>query len=216
MASFDQLPQAPRTNSKPPIRQKPKPLFEFKNREDKPKGVAYHKTADGFIASAPSGSWIMAILLGLGTSFLFYILWRGSERSGADASFFYFVGAAAVTLFLLCLHFSIGRVRVKVKSDKLYIGKTILGIGIPRRLPLLKIERLRMVKRGGIRFWGWAGPSALTTPRFQTRMEDQICEIETDERIYRFGSHLRGEHLHYLRFIILDRIKEVQPQRNEG
>lgn len=130
------------------------------------------------------------------------IVWQGMKQEGVDPSFYYVIGGITILLFILFLYFAVGRVRLKVVGDKLYIAKTVFGIGIGRKFSLLNIQRLRMLNRGGTRGWGWGF--------FAARVTDQVCEIETDQEIRIFGSHLKAEHLHYMRYLIVQRIQEVR------
>lgn len=208
MANFDDLPSV-RARKPVPARDAPtpakptRPAFEFSSPEDTPKGVRYRKTADGFVASAPASTLIMALLLGLSTFGLGYVLWRASAMDGVQPSFFLAIGVVDTVFLLFFLYFAFGRIRVAAVKDKLVITKTVFGIGFPRRFNLLKIERMKIKSRSGVRGLGWGGTG-------MAEVKDQVCEIETDKEIRLFGAHLQQKHLYYVRYLVIHRIKELK------
>lgn len=208
MATFDDLPSA-RPRKPAPARDAPtapkpsRPAFEFNSPEDTPRGVKYRKTAEGFVASAPAFTLIMSVLMGLTTLGLGYILWRSSSLDGTQPSFFIFLGTVNVFFLIFFLYFAFGRIRVVTKGRKLVISKTIFGIGFPRIFDLMKIERMKIKNRGGVRGLGWGAVG-------MAEVKDQVCEIETDKEIRIFGAHLQSKHLYYMRYLIMSRIKELK------
>lgn len=135
MASFDNLPEArPRQQSanarKKPGAPKPsRPVYEFTGPEDTPKGASYRKTGHGFVASAPTGTWLMGLLTALITFGLVSMLWATKGNDDVPMSFFIVIGTVAVIFFVLALYFTIGRIGVKVDGDQLTISKQVLGLG---------------------------------------------------------------------------------------
>ncbi|MFN8397009.1 MAG: hypothetical protein U0176_20455 [Bacteroidia bacterium] len=199
MSNFDNLPEArPRqksTRTNAPAAAKPsRPAYEFQRPEDTPSGAAYRKTANGFIASAPAGTWLMGLLTSLITFGLGAMIWNTKSGWDVPMSFFIVVGGLTVIFFVLALYFIIGRVKVSVNGDRLTISKTVLGVGLPRNFRLSKIQRMRIKSRSGQRALGWFAAS---------EVKDQVCEIETDREIRIFGAHLRAEHLYYLRYLVI-------------
>jgi hypothetical protein len=208
MSNFDNLPSA-RPRKPAPARDAPtapkpsRPAFEFNSPEDTPKGVKYRKTAEGFVASAPTFTWMMSILMGLSTLGIGYILWRSAYLDGTPSSFWIFWAVVMSVLLIFFLYFAFGRVRVSTNARKLVISKTIFGIGFPRRFDLLKIERMRIKNRVGVRGLGWGAAG-------MAEVKDQVCEIETDKEIRIFGAHLESKHLYYMRYLVIRRIKELK------
>lgn len=199
MSNFDNLPQArPRqksTRTDAPTAGKPtKPAYEFNRPEDTPNGASYRKTAQGFVASAPTGTWLMGLLTAAITFGLGSMLWTTRNMENVPMSFYIVVSMVSVIFFVLMLYFIIGRIKVQVKGDQLTISKQVLGIGFPRNFRLSKIQRMRIKSRSGQRALGWFAASDV---------KDQVCEIETDKEIRLFGAHLRPQHLYYLRYLVL-------------
>jgi hypothetical protein len=204
MSSFDNLPTARPKKKAPPATGAARPskaAYEFDGPDDIPEGVDYRKTTTGFVASAPSSTWLMACLTGGLSLLLGSFVWRSWGRYEVSSSFFAIIGTISALFFIGFLYFAIGKIRVTAKGNNLYIAKTVFGIGIPRRFHLLKIERMPIRNRSGERALGWVASSTV---------KDTICEIETDTRISTFGSHLHSKHLYYLRYLVIHRIREIK------
>lgn len=171
--------------------------YEFRRPEDTPVGVRYRKTASGFVATAPTGTLIMGLFMALVTFGLCYMLWKANKIETAPMSFFMVIGAVAVVFLVLTLYFTIGRIKVRLRADELTISKEVLGFGFRRRFRLSKIQRMRIRNRGGLRAFGLIGMLGTAEVR------EYVCEIETDREIRPFGSHLKGEHLYYMRYLVV-------------
>jgi hypothetical protein len=176
----------------------------------------YRKTAEGFVASAPVYTLIMSVLMGMSTVGLSYLLWKAISRGVGPTSFFLVIGLVDAVFLIFFLYFTFGRIRVAAVQGKLLISKTIFGVGFSRRFDLLKIEQMKIKNRAGFRGLGF-GPGYSVKERssgfgylFKSEVKDQVCEIETDKEIRIFGAHLQSKHLYYMRYLILQRIKELK------
>lgn len=185
------------------------PPYEFKGPEDKPRRARYRKTADGFVASAPCSTWLMAVVTAAVTAFLGSILWRGQSFPNVPASFSYVVGAMTGISLLTFCYYVFGRVRVTVRGELLTITRTVLGLGVPKRVALRDIVHFRVLNRRERYAMGHIA-GATVGWRIGPTMSEQVCEIETDKTSFTWGGQLQPRQLYYLRFLIIAAIKEMR------
>ncbi len=180
--------------------------FTFASADDTPPGVYYLRNVDGFKASAPARTPILAaflslLLLGIGAMILNT---AGDEK--APIAFFIVLSIVFAIALVLFTFFAIGREQIEVKADVIHIQKTVFGIGFSQKLHLHKIIRAQIVQRSGM---GGIGIMPMMTGGFNPTgtVGGHALELETDTHIKTLGTNLKAKHLYYMRYLIIEAVK---------
>jgi hypothetical protein len=185
---------SPRTNPPKPV----PPPFTFSSPHDTPSGAYYRQTASGFVATSPAGSWLMALVFG-GICVAFgYMLFNTLRLNPSLNSFTVVMGIVLSVTLIFFSFFAFGKEGVEIRGEKLYLKKTVFGLGLRQVLNWRKVVRAQVIKRSGSRGLGFLLVSHVT---------DQVLEFETDTHIKKMGTNLKAEHLYYMRYLIIEAVK---------
>lgn len=211
MDAFDQLPsRRPKQRTNSPLATPA--AFTFNGPQDMPKGMTLKETPDGFKASAPSRTPLMAVFFSLILMGVGYMLSDGMKDEQVPTSFVVVMSIILLLALVMFGYFTLGRESIEIKGDKLYMRKTVFGLGFAKTLIWRKIMRAQVVKRTGFRGIGILGPVGMATLPVG-KVGDQVLELETDTHIKKMGSHLRADHLYFMRYLIIEAVKSSRGRR---
>ncbi len=211
MDAFDQLPsRRPKQRTNSPLAT-PAP-FTFNGPQDMPKGMTLNETPDGFKATAPVRAPLIAFLFSLILMGVGYMLSNGMKDDQVPTSFVVVMSVVLLLAFVMLGYFTVGKESIEIKGEKLYLRKTLFGLGFAKVLSWRKIMRAQVVKRTSRAIPLSFGPDRMRQPRIGM-VGDQVLELETDTHVKVMGSNLRADHLYFMRYVIIEAVKSSRGQR---